>query len=411
VPGGAPAGLATDRLQFLTVEQALADLAGFVEFYKERAQAVCPAAARAKVFTFGGSYPGALSAWFRIQYPNHTSGSLASSGVVDAVLDFWQFDNQIAETVGPECAAALRSATAALEAAVGAGGASRDAALALYALDADADLSAADFLYMVADGAAMAVQYGHRSELCAEMAKAADPSVADPSVADLSGRNFAPEHPRRDVAGPGALPAPARAMAAFTLETWGPSFAKDCFYSTACLRDADRGGDPSRWQPTARSWRWQKCSQLAYWQAAPTAAESPVPSVRAATLTIEALSAQCAEAFGAGYARAPDVEAFNAVFGGATPTFVGGWKGAPGNIFFTNGGDDPWQRASVAHDLQPGMPEDTARCVDCGHCGDLHAPTAKDPPELQAQRARFRALLAQWMAETPPGAMHPTRVE
>ena len=43
----------------------------------------------------GGSYPGALSAWFRYKYPHLVIGSIASSAVVLAIEDFKDFDEQI----------------------------------------------------------------------------------------------------------------------------------------------------------------------------------------------------------------------------------------------------------------------------------------------------------------------------
>lgn len=50
-------------------------------------------------FVFGISYAGALSAWFRLKFPHLTCGSLASSGVVNAILDFYQYDQQVNKNV------------------------------------------------------------------------------------------------------------------------------------------------------------------------------------------------------------------------------------------------------------------------------------------------------------------------
>lgn len=48
-------------------------------------------------FVFGVSYSGALSAWFRLKFPHLTCGSLASSGVVLAIYNFPEFDQQVLE--------------------------------------------------------------------------------------------------------------------------------------------------------------------------------------------------------------------------------------------------------------------------------------------------------------------------
>jgi hypothetical protein len=68
----------------LSSEQALADLASFLT-----AQG---AGDQKQTLVIGGSYPGALSAWFRVHYPQIAAASWSSSGVVQPIVDFWHFD-------------------------------------------------------------------------------------------------------------------------------------------------------------------------------------------------------------------------------------------------------------------------------------------------------------------------------
>lgn len=62
--------------------------------------------------TIGGSYSGALAAWFRSKYPHLTIGSIGSSGVILAVEDFKDFDEQIyisAKKSGDFCPTAIKA--------------------------------------------------------------------------------------------------------------------------------------------------------------------------------------------------------------------------------------------------------------------------------------------------------------
>lgn len=67
--------LSKESLEYLSAEQALSDLAHFLNFIT-KGEPYRP------VIVVGGSYPGALSAWFRSRYPQLSVGSWSSSGVV-----------------------------------------------------------------------------------------------------------------------------------------------------------------------------------------------------------------------------------------------------------------------------------------------------------------------------------------
>lgn len=76
---------ATENFQYLSAEQALSDLAHFlININKDKPSR--------EVVIIGGSYPGALAAWFRERYPHLSVASWASSGVVYPLADMWKFD-------------------------------------------------------------------------------------------------------------------------------------------------------------------------------------------------------------------------------------------------------------------------------------------------------------------------------
>ena len=107
------ADMSVPNLRWLSSEQALADLARFVDYMKAY-QPALPDAASSPPLTlraspaaspwvcFGGSYPGSLSAWFKLKYPAAVVGAVASSAPVFAEYNFLQY----AAVVGTALAAA-----------------------------------------------------------------------------------------------------------------------------------------------------------------------------------------------------------------------------------------------------------------------------------------------------------------
>jgi len=362
--------MSTEALsQYLTVDQALADLAAFSDYLQSEKFPEFPL----RFFTIGGSYPGALASWYRIAYPDKTLGSLSSSGVVNAILDFPQFDMYVAKAIGEPCAGRLRNVTRAFEDALRVPAA---ACVTKGLFGCDCDMWDADFFYMLADAAAMVDQYGRKDELCSFLEKMEE-----------EGREEGREEPSE----PSDFEL-VWGFANFTNSYYGKLFGSSCFYDSRCA------GDVSRATLNERSWRWQKCSELAYFQVAPEGeggreGGGEGGSLRSGKVTLEYHLEQCRRIFGEGLGE-PRVEEINARFGGARPKAT--------KVFYSDFSDDPWQAASMLEEEREGgreQPFELAVYDGAGHCSDLHASTEGDHPNLVKLRERFRTYLTQWLME------------
>ena len=362
--------MSTEALsQYLTVDQALADLAAFTDYLQSKKFPNVPL----RYFTIGGSYPGALASWYRIAYPDKTIGSLSSSGVVNAILDFTQFDRYVARAIGEPCAGRLRNVTHAFEDALRVPAA---ACVTKGLFGCDCEIWDADFFYMLADAAAMVNQYGRKEELC---------SFLEGLEEDEEGGREVP---------PSEFELVWR-FANFTNMYYGPQFGASCFYDSRCA------GDVSKATLNERSWRWQKCWELAYFQVAPQEEGEEEGqeggeggSLRSKQVTLEYHLEQCRRIFGEAVGE-PRVEEINARFGGARPKAT--------RVFYSDFSDDPWQAASMLSEEDKEQPFQLAVYDGAGHCSDLHGPTEEDHPNLVKLRERFRTYLTQWLMEGEVG--------
>ncbi|CAJ0566690.1 unnamed protein product, partial [Mesorhabditis spiculigera] len=97
-----------DALTLCTTQQALADIANFITAMNRKFGFSNP-----RWVTFGGSYPGSLSAFFRAKYPDHTVGAIASSAPVNLKLDFYEYAMVVEDDVtitDPTCPGEIQKA-------------------------------------------------------------------------------------------------------------------------------------------------------------------------------------------------------------------------------------------------------------------------------------------------------------
>ncbi|KAJ3448085.1 peptidase s28 family protein [Anaeramoeba flamelloides] len=341
----------TANLTWLTVEQELVDLAEFIQFYQKEITSNYGIEGN-PFFIIGGSYSGALSAWFRLKFPHLVKGSLASSGVVNPVLEFVDFDLQIANSSGIECADVLREVVQKIDVELDASSERNKAVKEHFDATTVDDGS---FRYYIADAMSLPVQYSKHSAVCDPMIKAKNDG------SDL--------------------------ILAFA------DYCKDFFFKvmkTTAVQYSDDYMKITKTDTTGkaiaqRTWWWQKCSQLAYFQIAPQ-----TNPIRSPKITLDWHKQKCSTVYGSGIW--PNTQAIIDEFGSNEI------KGT--NIFFTNGANDPWQWCAVRHHL--GISEQ-AHVIqgdedhDSGHCIDLHTPKEDDPPDLQFARAQISTFVYQWI--------------
>ncbi|RZB60869.1 probable serine protease EDA2 [Glycine soja] len=309
--------LETENLKYLSSKQALSDLAVFRQYYQDSINAKLN---RTKIenpwFIFGGSYSGALSAWFRLKFPHLTCGSLASSAVVLAVYNYTEFDQQIGESAGPECKEALQETTQLIEHKLATSGKELKASFDAADLEIDGD-----FFYFLADATAIAFQYGNPDKVCKPLVEAKK-------------------------AGEDLVDAYAKYVKEYYIGTFGTDVQT---YDQKYLKRTAMNEDNS-----ARLWWFQVCTEVAYFQVAPSN-----DNIRSSKVDIKYHLDLCKNVFGEGIF--PDVDATNLYYGG---TKIAGSK-----IIFTNGSQDPWRHASK-QTSSPDMPSYIVKCYNCGHCSD-----------------------------------------
>merc|ERR1719242_2978591 len=147
-----------ENMKYLSSRQGLEDAARFISEMNRRHNLTT-------WITFGGSYPGSLSAWMRLRFPHLVSGSVSSSGPLFAKLDFSEYLQVVMDaldTTGPGCNVALEEALATAEMMV-ADEASWGELSSLFStctpLDGNVENDVKSFMELLIDNLAGIVQY------------------------------------------------------------------------------------------------------------------------------------------------------------------------------------------------------------------------------------------------------------
>lgn len=332
--------LKTENLKYLTIEQALQDLL----FFKSHVQKM---GYRGPWIVIGGSYAGSLAAYLRQKYPTDFMGALSSSGPVRADLDFSEYDRHVALQAGEVCLQKIQSNVAAIEQKM----MNPDSADQIKKKFSAQELNREDdFLYLIADTAAAAIQYGMRDQFCNYMDQGIDGYAR---ATEMVSKTFG------------------------NLVNLSAQAAESTDLAVGAIG--------------MRQWFYQSCTQYGYWQ---NAWGDSALSARSKKINAQYHSEICERLFGI---KVPaNVEKTNEDF--YQPLL----DTSTSRILFTNGDEDPWINLSVAPDNNNISNPNTKYFVirDAAHCDDLGL-----KPNSQEARVLFRNLASYWLNIKPPNLL------
>ena len=336
-------GWSMENLQYLTADQALADVAFFVK----NLLAEDTNNPWTRVFVVGGSYPGAMVSWFREKYPHIAFGALASSGVVDAVYDFNKFDEQInlaSQKSGSECTSAIKGMSDVLNTLDQKK--DKEGLSKIKAVFNAPNMKDFDFFFYVSDIVVEQIQYGNRPGFCDKVI-GKTPDEVFKVLANIGGES---------------------------------GFKS---YDSTYLSNTDINV-----QDNMRQWTYQYCSQLAYFQTPAV----DVDPLRPLSMTVSAWETYCQSIFGGNIT--PETVDWNIRYGGKKPSVT--------NVIYTNGDEDPWKQASILPSEKQG--NDKIYPIEIfyngsGHCADLRAPQHTDHENMKNAHATIASLVDGWVKD------------
>jgi hypothetical protein len=353
--------ISTENLAYLSAEQGLADAAYFIEMWKR--QNNCP---DAPVISFGGSYPGALAAWFRLKYPTATIASVASSAPVQATLDFYEYlevvDHSLTYFTGPQCDALIQNATNQIQTL----------------LETPAGVQTVEKLFNTC------TPLKTQNDITTFMSDLMGNWMGTVQYNDENGNPITIDYLCGIMINGSSNPLAAYINVSNIF--LGKSGCVPVSYDEMILEMKETIQLPT---PVGdRQWTYQTCTEFGYFQTTDSD-NQPFGDLVPLNYSIQ----MCKDIFDQDFPTADLINQTLIEFGGANPLEL---NFGPTNILFVNGNIDPWHSLSVYQNISSSV---TAILINgTAHCGDMFPPTSIDPPGLAIAQAQITQQIGEWLA-------------
>ncbi|XP_052862481.1 putative serine protease F56F10.1 [Anopheles cruzii] len=359
------ADLSTENLRYLTSEQALADLAYFIEAMNARYRLDSHTN---RWIAFGGSYPGSLAAWLREKYPSLVHGSISSSGPLLAKIDFVEYYDTVVSSLGNysmRCVEAVQSAMEQVETLLKHRIGQRTINEKFDLCDAieksiNNSLDVASLFEALAGNFAGVVQYNKDNSPHA--------SLTIDEVCDVMANT--------------TIGAPVSRLAEVNrlLLAQGNQSCLDYVYEKS-VRQMQNTSWESDVASGARQWTYQTCTEFGFYQTSDNSSY-----VFGDRFPAEFFVQQCSDIYGDRFkadSLARGIYRTNNNYGALNP-------GAT-NVLYVHGSIDPWHRLGLIESNDVFTP---VIFIDgTAHCANMYEPRDTDFPQLKQARLEIEAFI------------------
>ncbi|XDG03846.1 hypothetical protein ABKA04_003461 [Annulohypoxylon sp. FPYF3050] len=415
----------TKNLQYLTMDQAIADFVHFARTVKlpfDVNGTGISNAPKAPWIWSGCSYPGALGAWTESIAPGTFWATHSTSGPVEAIYDFWQYFHETQQGMPKNCSKDFSSIVNHVDRVLTHGTPKEQSNLkqlfGLQDLSHNDDVGAAiSNPISVWQGMDFFSGYSQFYQMCDAIEGFFPNSTNSTHLTKPSNSSSSCGVGLRK-----ALPNYAKWYKSQYLPgrcnelgstTWISQMDVGCFDTHNA--SSPMYTDMSEANPFDRTWLWMTCNDPFFWWQ--TGAPANRPTVYSRLADSKYFQRQCDLFFPKegnytyGSARGKTAAEVNAK--------TKGWKlpshlNAESRLLFVNGEFDPWRSASVASEFRPGgplvsSPEVPSIIIQDGHhCNDLFTADALINPGVKKAQQEIVANMVRWTKEFYERANHTT---
>ncbi|XP_060535811.1 thymus-specific serine protease-like [Cylas formicarius] len=363
------ADTSVENLRYLSTHQALEDVAAFVAAMNVEYRL----ADDVKWILFGGSYPASMATWLRQKYPHLVAGAVAASGPLEAVLDFSDYLQVVADDLrshSERCATNLGLAFEQLADFLVPG---RDASVYAYvdgaldlcnpietSLDAPKDVAMLHEM-LVDDNFAAVAQYNKNYNRAVSVDDLCEILVDEDAgtVLDRLGE-----------------------VNRLALKRSGKSCV-DYKYDNVVAQLRDVTLSPSTMM---RQWLYQTCTEFGFYQTS-----NQETKVFGDRLPLSFFTGLCGDVFGDGFD-----EGVVAAAVATTNTRYGAKDARVTNVVHVHGSFDPWHPLGVTRTRDDASPAFLINGT--AHCANMYPETDGDPEELKKVRREVHRLIGVWLS-------------